>query len=106
MRSVKVYNNNVLAGELMEKSPSDYVFRYDDAYFSDPKEHSISLTLPKSQQEYHSAQIFPFFTNMLPEGGNRRVMCRHHKVDENDFFGMLMMVRDADFIGAINLRSK
>lgn len=105
MRSVKVYNNDVLAGELVENAPGDYVFRYDNDYYSNPQAKSISLTLPKTQQEYHSKQIFPFFTNMLPEGGNRRVMCRHYKVDENDFFGMLMMVRGADFIGAINLRS-
>ena len=48
--------------------------------------------------------MFPFFTNMLPEGGNRRIACRRNKVDEDDFFGMLMMMRGADFIGAVNLR--
>ncbi|MCC8117881.1 MAG: HipA N-terminal domain-containing protein [Bacteroidales bacterium] len=48
--------------------------------------------------------MFPFFTNMLPEGGNRRIVCRRRRVDEEDFFGMLLMMRGADFIGAINLR--
>jgi HipA-like protein len=104
MRSIKVYNNDVLAGVLQELSPTEYVFRYEDDYFCNPSMGSISLTLPKSQQEYRDSHIFPFFTNMLPEGGNRRLWCRKHRVDENDFFGMLMMVRGADFIGAINLK--
>ena len=104
MRSIKVYNRDVLAGTLEELSPTEYVFRYDDEYFRNPLMISISLTLPKNQQEYRSNHIFPFFTNMLPEGGNRRVWCRSHKVAENDFFGMLMMVRGVDFIGAVNLR--
>lgn len=64
----------------------------------------ISVTLPKSKQEYVSDSIFPFFTNILPEGDNRKVICRKFKVDETDFFGMLAALRGADFIGAINLR--
>ena len=41
---------------------------------------------------------------MLPEGANRRVICRSLRIDENDFFGMLEAVADKDFIGAVNLR--
>lgn len=104
MRSINVYNNDIFAGVLEEVSQTEYVFRYDDEYYNNPQMHSISLTLPKSKQEYRATHIFPFFTNMLPEGGNHRVCCRKYKVDEDDFFGMLMMVRGADFIGAINLR--
>lgn len=103
MRSVNVYNNDVLAGVLTEVSFAEYVFRYDDAYFADNTKTGISATLPKSQQEYHSSSIFPFFTNMLPEGSNRKVMCRLHKISEDDFFGLLMAVRGADFIGAITI---
>lgn len=50
MRSIKVYNNEVLAGILKEVSPTEYVFRYEDEYFQNPLMGSISLTLPKSQQ--------------------------------------------------------
>jgi len=104
MRTINIYNNDIFAGTLEEHSPTDYVFRYDDDYLSNPQAESISLTLPKTTKEHRSNSIFPFFTNMLPEGGNRRLWCRTHKVSEDDFFGMLMMVRGADFIGAINLR--
>ncbi len=104
MRTIEVYYNDVYAGQLTEVSTKEYVYRYEDSYFSNPDTISISPTLSKSQQEYRSEWIPPFFTNMLPEGGNRRIVCRRKKVDEEDFFGMLMMMRGADFIGAVNLR--
>lgn len=52
--------NGYLAGILTEVSPTEYVFRYDDGYFADSKMPAVSLTLPKTQQEYRSAYLFPF----------------------------------------------
>ena len=104
MRSIKVYNNDIFAGVLSELDNGTYSFRYEDGYFHDDSMPEISITLPKINQEFVSDSIFPFFTNMLPEGGNRKVICRQFKVDESDLFGMLMAMKGADFIGAINLR--
>jgi serine/threonine-protein kinase HipA len=52
------------------------------------------------KQPYKSEHLFPFFTNLLPEGANRKVICRELRIDENDFFGMLMATVDTDMIGA------
>ena len=41
---------------------------------------------------------------MIPEGANRKVICRSQRIDEHDFFGMLMAMVDKDFIGAVNIR--
>ena len=49
--------NGYLAGILTEVSPTEYVFRYDDGYFADSKMPAVSLTLPKTQQEYRSAYL-------------------------------------------------
>lgn len=106
MRNINVYNNDDFAGVLTEVSQTEYIFRYDDAYYQNPDMTSISLTMPKTQQEYRASHIFPFFTNMLPEGANRRVGCRSRRVDDNDFFGMLMMICGADFIGSVNIRQE
>jgi HipA-like protein len=75
----KVYMNKILAGMLMENSDSSFTFRYDDEYFSNPCYSSISLTLPKTQQEYHSKIFFPFFYNMLSEGANKRIHGKKNK---------------------------
>lgn len=104
MRKVKVYRNNVLAGELIQENLKSYVFRYLDSYYSDESLPAISLTLPKKQQEYKSTFLFPFFFNMLSEGVNRKLQSRQLKIDEKDYFGLLMETAKFDTIGAITLK--
>lgn len=104
MRKIAVYMNDIKAGVLTENVPGkDYVFCYDKDYLLS-NQPSISLTLPKRKEEYKSEHMFPFFTNMVPEGANRKVICRNQRIDEHDFFGILMAMADKDFIGAVNVR--
>jgi len=63
----------------------------------------ISLTLPKAEQEYHSKFLFPFFFNMLPEGSNKQVVCKHNRIDQDDYFGLLMTTTKNDSIGAVTV---
>ena len=65
MRSIKVYNNDILAGVLSELDNGKYSFRYEDGYFHDDSMPEISITLPKINQEFVSDSIFPFFTNIV-----------------------------------------
>mgnify|MGYP000640659603 CR=1 FL=1 len=46
-----VYMNGIPAGVLTEVSPTEYLFRYEDAYYADAAMPAVSLTLPKTQQE-------------------------------------------------------
>jgi HipA-like protein len=104
MRKVDVYMNDVKAGKLTEMHPGkDYTFSYDKLYLASDNP-PISVTLPKRKEPYEAEHLFPFFTNMLPEGANRKVICRTHRIDENDFFGLLTVMADQDFIGAVNIR--
>lgn len=104
MRKVKVYRNKELAGELIQVNKSSYIFKYNDTYFANDSLPAISLTLPKSQQEYKSTFLFPFFFNMLSEGVNRKLQSRQLKIDEKDYFGLLMETAKYDTIGAITLK--
>ena len=104
MRQLAVYFNNVKAGVLTEKYPGkDYSFQYLDEYV-DSTMPPISIRFPKQRKVYISEHLFPFFSNMLPEGSNRRVICNTQRIDENDSFGLLTTMADKDFIGAINVR--
>ena len=104
MRQLAVYFNNVKAGILTEKYPGkDYSFQYLDEYV-DSTMPPISITFPKQKKVYISEHLFPFFSTMLPEGSNRRVICNTQRIDENDSFGLLTTMADKDFIGAINVR--
>ena len=104
MRQAEVYRNNVFAGILTENDEQKYIFRYNDKYFFDKKQPSISLTLPKIQQEYTSDLLFPFFFNMIAEGVNRQLQSAQLKISENDDFGLLIATSKYDTIGAITLK--
>ena len=104
MRSVKIYQNQNLAGLLIEENSQHYIFKYDLNYFNDSRQKAISLTLPKSQIEYSSPYLFPFFTNMLSEGANRKLQSVQLHIDENDDFGLLMATAQYDTVGAISIK--
>ena len=104
MRRVQVYRNGILAGILTEENRKNYVFRYDDSYFANSDMPAISLTLPKSQQEYKSKFLFPFFFNMLSEGVNKKLQCKQLRIDLEDNFGLLGATAMYDTIGAITIK--
>lgn len=106
MRTAEVYMYEELAGHLIEVSRGHFIFRYESTYFADVSKPSISLTLPKSQSEYTSGQLFPFFSNLVSEGGNLLLQERVHKIDKNDEFGLLLATAQFDTIGAVYLQSK
>lgn len=105
MRKAEVYHNHTRAGVLIQHSPQLYEFTYDDAYFHDEQKPSISRTLLKTQQSHTSAYLFPFFFNMLSEGVNRNLQTRQLKIDERDFFGLLLATASEDTIGAITVNA-
>ncbi len=105
MRKVGLYYGDIFAGQLTELAKGDYEFAYDEAFLASKTLPPVSVNLPKIQQVYRSNHIFPVFTNMLPEGANRRALCRAKKVDERDFFGMLQMICGMDAIGKFVLKA-
>jgi len=103
MRVANVYLNKILAGQLIEENNKSYVFYYDDAYFNNKGQPAISLTLSKKKKEYRSAVLFPFFFNLLSEGVNKQLQLQHFKIDENDYFGLLLATTKYDTIGPITI---
>lgn len=103
MRKANVYRNGKLVGVLTQSSASNYEFRYDDNWFANGDLPAVSLTLPKNKQVYKSEFLFPFFFNMLSEGVNRQLQSRQLKIDEKDYFGLLLATAKTDTIGAITI---
>ena len=103
MRQARIMYKNMEAGILIQHDDGSFTFRYDDAWMKDASKPIISLTLPKQQQEYHSRNLFPFFYNMLPEGSNKEVVCKHNRLDTSDYFGQLVTTAGNDNIGAIRV---
>jgi serine/threonine-protein kinase HipA len=70
---------------------------------NDVRKPPVSLTLPKQKEPFHSNYLFPFFYNMLPEGSNKQTVCYNLRIDENDYFGILMATAKTDTIGAVRI---
>ena len=104
MRHAEVYRNGILAGTLSETDNGSYTFTYDSGYLNDNSKPGISLTIPKTQLAHHSEHLFPFFYNMLSEGTNRELQSKQLKIDEKDFFGLLLATAQYDTIGAITVK--
>ncbi len=103
MRKAKILYKNQEAGVLIQHDDGSFTFKYDTSWINDTSQPAISLTLPKSQQEYHSDFLFPFFYNMLPEGSNKQIVCKFNSLDLNDYFGLLLTTAKNDTIGAIKV---
>ena len=104
MRQAAIYANKVYAGILTETDEGKYIFRYDDVYRLDDNLTAISPSFPKREMEFVSDRLFPFFFNMLSEGANKSYQCRTMKIDENDWFGLLLATAHTDNIGAITVK--
>lgn len=103
MRKAKVLYKDVEAGVLTQHDDGSFSFHYHDTWLSNTGKPSISLTLPKSTREFHSKFLFPFFFNMLPEGSNKQVVCKLNRIDQTDYFGLLMATARYDSIGAVRV---
>lgn len=103
MRQAKVFYKNKEAGLLTQNDDASFVFLYIESWLIDNQKPSISLTLPKQKEAFYSEYLFAFFYNMLPEGTNKEMVCKHHKIDTNDYFGLLLTIAQNDMIGAISL---
>ena len=101
-RSAKVLYNGELAG-ILSKSGSRYVFTYDEGYLQNRKRRPVTITLPLRKKSYESETLFPVFINMLSEGANKRMQCRLLKIDENDYFSLLLATAKDDSIGPISI---
>jgi HipA-like protein len=103
MRSAKILFKNDEAGILTQHDNGSFTFRYANSWLVNRDKPSISLTLPKTAQEFHSNFLFPFFYNMLPEGSNKLVACKLNRIDLADSFGLLMNTAKNDSIGAVRV---
>ena len=103
MRRAAILYKDEVAGILTQHDDGAFTFRYNDVWMADSNKPGISLTLPRSQQEYNSQYLFPFFYNMLPEGSNKQVVCKLMQIDPDDYFGILLATAKNDTIGAVKV---
>ena len=104
MKTATVYYRDIPAGKLVRDNDG-YSFRYDPLYFANPAMPALSATLPKTEREYRSATLFPFFFGLLAEGAQKERQCRELHIDENDHFTRLLETSACGAIGAVHVEA-
>ena len=90
MRKGKVYVSDRFAG-IIEEDENGYVFAYEPSYLSSDNPLPVSLTLPLSNEEYHSKTMFPFFDGLIPEGWLLKLSTQTFGVNDLDRMGLLLL---------------
>jgi HipA-like protein len=103
MRTARIFYNGRFAG-LLSKSGAVYNFTYDKAYLDATGSRPVSLTMPLREAPYESDVLFPAFINLLSEGANKAMQNRLLKIDENDYFGLLLATAAGDRIGPLTIK--
>jgi HipA-like protein len=103
MRKAKILYKDEEAGVLTQHDDGSFTFIYNETWMANTNKPAISLSLPKIKQEFQSKFLFPFFYNMLPEGSNKQVVCKLNRIDQADYFGLLMATAKNDSIGAVRV---
>lgn len=98
-----VYYNGVRAG-LLSKTGRQYRFAYDHDYLTQKGSRPVSITLPLREEPYLADALFPAFVNRLSEGANKRLQTRLLKIDETDYFGLLLATAGGDSIGPVTFK--
>ncbi|MFC1620863.1 HipA N-terminal domain-containing protein [Candidatus Omnitrophota bacterium] len=100
LRKAQVFYKNELAGSITE-TQNGYTFQYDHEFLK--KNIPISISLLPREEPYHSNELFPFFKGLLPEGWYLSIVSATQKVDNKDYFGLLLASASSDTIGAVTV---
>lgn len=103
MRQAIIRVDGYRAGLLTESDDGVYTFQYDKEYLECPTCASVSMTLPKREEVFISDSLFPFFFSLLSEGANKQVQCMRHRIDVDDYFGLLLATANFDTIGNVTV---
>jgi len=99
MRQAFVNINRQKAGILKEVSANEYTFEYLKEHLEKKDSLPVSLTLPLSENKYTCDVLFPCFFNLLSEGANKKAQCQAHRIDPEDYFGLLLATAQFDTAG-------
>lgn len=93
----QVYFQDQLSGTISKKEDGSFEFNYEE------KAPSVSLTLPNTQKNYQSEDLFAFFDGLIPEGWLLNLAQKNWKIPKNDRMTLLLTTCQ-DCIGAVHIQ--
>ena len=102
-RSLKVFMNGSLVGELEKSNVGRLTFTYCQTWINSPGARPISLSLPLLEKAYSGDVVYYFFDNLLPDNSATRVRIqKQFQVASPHPFDLLATI-GKDCVGAIQL---
>lgn len=97
-----VYLQEQKIGRLWLDEKRRFVFQYDAEWIGQRAAVPLSLSLPLQAEAYPDDLARPFFSNLLPEAGIRRVIAQHLRISEKNDFAMLNSI-GGECAGAVSV---
>ncbi|MFH1487952.1 MAG: type II toxin-antitoxin system HipA family toxin [Pseudomonadota bacterium] len=91
-----------LIGRLWLDERRRFSFQYDGAWLRDKSAIPLSLSLPLTSKPYIDDTARPFFSNLLPEAGIRKIIARRLGISEKNDFSLLREI-GGECAGAVSL---
>lgn len=103
--TLEVWYESRLVGriERLSKSVLQIAFSYDPAWAKAKDAFPISTLMPLDQERHDPSITYPWFLNLLPEGGALNAVGNLLGINELDVFGMLAEM-GRDLPGALDIR--
>lgn len=102
-RELTVYLHNTQAGTLSQTDTGAMGFRYAPGYLERMGAHALSVSMPLGAQPYADAVVRPFFSGLLPDEDQRRIIATNLHVSRDNPFSLLAKI-GGDCAGALSLQ--
>lgn len=91
-KTLDVYLNKQLTGHLNQNDEGHIVFQYEKKYLSVSNALALSHSLPLRAETFSPKECQGFFSGILPEDENRRIIARNLGISANNYFAMLAKI--------------
>lgn len=96
-----VYYEDKEIGHLQHDHDQQFIFQYSSTWLQEECRFPISLSMPLDDKQYHQ-EAHAYFTNLLPEGALKSLICQKLKISENNHYELLRKI-GGECAGAIRI---
>ncbi len=103
-KMLDVYFYEKRIGELIQDNNGEMQFAYLPRWLEDPKAVAISFSLPLQKKAFNRKECRPFFSGILPEENQRKIIAKNLGISANNDFSLLQRI-GGECAGAITFLS-
>lgn len=91
-KKLDIYYGETLVGWLAQDKHGDICFSYAADWLNNPSAFQISCSLPLREQAYKRSECRAYFSGLLPEESQRRLIAKNLGISTNNDFSMLAKI--------------